>query len=119
MHDLPEQSRAVNEWSRTHDAEWQSALAALRADGWQAELTCIAAPVQIEGRLPGGEPFYFRARWDEVTLSIGGEDPADVADWEGREAYPEASYLSGADGLAILRRLAARYGDKSGDRPPD
>lgn len=91
------------------EAGWQAGLVRLRAEGWQAALTCASAPVQIEGRLPSGERFYFRARHDEVSLSVGGTDPAEVQDWERGERYPGASFLPAGDGFAILTRLAQRY----------
>jgi hypothetical protein len=46
--------------------EWDAALATLRAAGWPVEMTCGAAPGQLEGVLPCGELFYFRSRHDEV-----------------------------------------------------
>jgi hypothetical protein len=57
------------DWARAHERAWQDVIAVLRAEGWTAEMTCFAAPVQIEGRLSSGEPFYFRAR---------GEDPSEI-----------------------------------------
>ncbi len=92
-------------WADEHRSGWSAALAELRAEGWQAELTCFAAPVQIEGTLPSGEPFYFRARHDEVSLSLGGDDPVDMPDCEHTETHPEASHLPAGDGLAVIRRL--------------
>ena len=74
-------------------------------------MTGIAAPLQLEGQVPSGEDFYFRARWDEVSLGVGG-DPSWSPTWEGREPYgsdTDASYLPGEDGLAILRRLFLSY----------
>ncbi|MEE6262201.1 hypothetical protein [Plantactinospora sonchi] len=56
-------------------------VATLRAKGWQADLICPAAPVRVEGRLPDGQPFNFRARHGEVSLGVGGADPADVPAW--------------------------------------
>lgn len=62
-------------------------------------MTCQAAPVQIEGALPNGEPFYFRARFDGVTLDVGKDDPADPSHWSGKEMHPDASYLPAVKGL--------------------
>jgi hypothetical protein len=98
--------------TREHRAEWLAAVATLQAEGWTAELTCTAAPVQVEGRLPSGDLFYFRARHDEALLAIGGPDPADVAAWEHSERHPGASYLPAQEGLAIIRRLARRHDQK-------
>jgi hypothetical protein len=70
-------SRAV-----THEQAGDAAMAALREAGWQVEMTCFAAPVQLEGVLPCGELFYFRSRHDEILLAVGGEDPGDGAPWQ-------------------------------------
>lgn len=65
--------------------------------------------MQLEGSLPNGEKFYFRATHDEARLAIGGHDPSDHADWERSEDHPEASYLSAEHGLPIIERLVAIY----------
>ena len=96
-------------WALKHEAEWLAVLATLETEGWNAALTCSAAPVQVEGQLPNGEQFYFRARHADACLGVGGADPSDAPDWEQCEAHPEASYLSAHDGLAILQRLSAVY----------
>jgi hypothetical protein len=92
-------------WAAEHEGRWLAALAELEASGWRATLTCSAAPIQVEGTLPGGELFYFRARHDEACLAIGGPDPADRAPWEQCRPHREAGFLPAADGLAILREL--------------
>lgn len=99
---------------REDQRAWDAALAGLREDGWQAELTCLAAPVQVEGILPCGERFYFRARHDEVLLAVGGEDPAGGAPWErqtdyGRPGGHDASWLSAHTGLRLLLELFAQH----------
>jgi hypothetical protein len=93
---------------------WDAALATLHEAGWQAELTCAAAPVQIEGLLPCGERFYFRSRHDEVLLAVGGDDPADFAPDEQRVAYGQpdesaASWIEAEPGLRLLLQLAAQH----------
>jgi hypothetical protein len=65
--------------------------------------------VQVEGFLPDGEPFYFRARHGEACLAVGGPDPADAAPWERCLQHREASHLPADDGLPILRRLAVLH----------
>lgn len=72
-------------------------------------MTCGADPVQVEGVLPSGERFYFRARHSDVSLGIGGDEPADIPEWEDSESHPEAGYLPAAVGEAIIRRLTRRY----------
>ena len=97
---------------RNREAEWETVFVLLRTEGWTVKNTGLAAPLQLEGRLPSGEAFYFRPRHDEVSMGIGGEDPCDSPTWEGREMYgtgSDASYLPGDDGLAILRRLVDEY----------
>jgi hypothetical protein len=101
-------------WADTHQRDWDAALATLREAGWQAEMTCLAAPVQLEGVLPCGEQFYFRSRHDEILLAVGGEDPADAAPWEQRVSYgppggEEASYLPAQPGLRLLLDLSAQH----------
>ena len=98
-------------WAETHQRGWEAALATLRESGWQARMTCLAAPVQIEGVLPCGEHFYFRSRHDETLLAVGGEDPSDGAPWERQASYgpqgqEKASYLAAQPGLRLLLSLA-------------
>lgn len=91
------------QWYRDREAEWETVFVTLRAEGWTVNHTGLAAPLQLEGRLPSGEAFYFRSRHDEVSLRIGGEDPSDSPAWEGRETYgsgSDASYLPGDDGAS-------------------
>lgn len=99
----------VAPWVNEHVARWERALGSLRSEGWTVVITCAAAPVQLEGSLPSGEKFYFRARHDEARLAIGGREPIDRADWEGSEDHPGASYLSAEDGLPIIERLVVIY----------
>ena len=99
-------------WYRERQAEWDASLDVLRGEGWVVVLTSLAAPLQLEGQLPTGESFYFRARHDQVSLGVGGDDPSWSPEWEGSEQYgsdDDASYLSGEDGLAVLRRLTATF----------
>jgi hypothetical protein len=56
-------------------------LEQLRVDGFEARLTSILAPLQIEGRLPSGETFYFRSEWGQAQLGIGGDEPWWKPDW--------------------------------------
>ncbi|SCL50284.1 hypothetical protein [Micromonospora chersina] len=104
-----DQATARQRWMQQHMTSWLRLAATLRSEGWEAQVTCEAAPVQVEGRLPSGERFYFRARHSDVSLGIGGEDPADIPEWEESESHEEASWLPATDGEAIIRRLALRY----------
>ncbi len=102
------------EWAGPHQGAWDAALARLREAGWHAEMTCMAAPVQVEGVLPCGERFYFRSRHDEVLLAVGGSDPAGIAPWQQRIGYgppgeEDASYLPAEPGLRMLLDLGAQH----------
>lgn len=104
------------QWYQDHIQGWQSALQALRAARWTVDITCTAAPVQLEGVLPTGERFYLRARHEEVELDIGGDDPSDVPEWVGVMPYREsgefaASCLPAEHGLAIIAALTRRFYD--------
>jgi hypothetical protein len=89
--------------------DWPAAIDELRAEGWQVDMTCQAAPAQLEGHVPGGAEFYFRAQHDHVSLAIGGEDPVAQGDWEAEVRFPDASWLSAEDGLPLLRHLFDAY----------
>jgi hypothetical protein len=90
----------------------------LRGDGWEVEMTCWQAPVQLEGHLPTGEPFYFRARHEHASLAVGGDDPSDVPESEAEESHSNASYLPGSEGLPLIQRLARAYASTIGPTPP-
>ena len=79
-----------------------------------------AAPVQAWGRLPGGEAFYLRCRWDVCRLDVRADidpDSADLVrepDWSGSWSRPDwdtfdASWAEPADVLDALTELEARY----------
>jgi hypothetical protein len=104
----------VSSWADAHQRAWDAALATLREAGWRVEMTCFAAPIQLEGVLPCGEQFYFWARHDEVLLAVGGTEPSDSAPWERSVSYgklgaEEASYLPAQPGLRLLLDLSAQH----------
>jgi len=104
-------------WYQEQRQKWEAALGVLHSEGWITRLTGVAAPVQIEGHLATGETFYFRARHDEVSLTVGpdhAEHALDSPEWEGSEPWGrpgqfDASYLTAHDGLPLIRRLEAAY----------
>lgn len=115
-------------WPREHVAGWEAAVAELRDQGWDVVLLTYEAPVQLEGTLPSGERFYFRARGNEVSLGVGG-DPSDMPEWWDAELYGDegslaASALPSDDGVKLLhellRRNRARQAEQAGGsaRPP-
>jgi hypothetical protein len=103
----------VSEWAAQAEAAWERAAAELRSEGWEVALTCLAAPVQLEGRVPDGSGFYFRARFSTVSLGIGGDDPAWTPDWEREVTLDDdgysASYLDAEQGLPMIRQWFAEY----------
>lgn len=109
--------RSVREYMPQHMVGWERAMESLRQDGWTIEMTCPEGPVQLEGRLPTGEPFYFRSRHQHASLGVGGGDPAWDPAWEEEEGCSGASHLPGERGLEIIRRLARSYAEASGRRP--
>ncbi|GAB1817112.1 hypothetical protein [Herbidospora sp. RD11066] len=89
-------------------AAWDRLLPELRSRGWEIELTCHYAPVQLEGAVPSGELFYYRCRHETCALSIGGDDPVDGYDWMGErttEGASSASWLPPDDAVRILLDL--------------
>lgn len=82
--------------------------------GIEAELTCEAAPVQIEG-MADGHPFYFRSRWWDWTFTLVAPDddpvsphgPADSVFIRcahyGSDIYFDASWMPHAEAWRIVR----------------
>jgi hypothetical protein len=92
----PRSPRQLNE-------AWQSILKRFRAEGFQIELTSVIAPVQLEGHLPNGKPFYFRERGGLCRLGIG-DDAARSPERSFTEELP-AQGLMPEEAEPILRRL--------------
>ena len=97
------------DWVAEYEAGWSAALDELVSDGIQAKLVGIAAPVQLKGQLSTGKPFYFRCRWNECSLAIGGADPADIPEWHREVTRENASYLPPQEAMAVLRELLDLY----------
>jgi hypothetical protein len=51
-------------------------------------------PVQAEGTIAGKE-FYFRARGNTWSMSIGGEDVIGFPEWQMREQYGDEPFAAG------------------------
>lgn len=51
-------------------------------------------PVQSEGRI-GGQHFYFRARGQRWSMSIGGSDPIIEPEWYYEEPYGDTPHAAG------------------------
>jgi len=90
----------------------------LTRDGFRAvTFYTTACPVQLEGRLPSGEAFYFRARGTSARLDLGvkGGTPESacgrpvwtkrVTRWE----WPQAGWLEPVACEALVRELLAAY----------
>ena len=92
------------------DQEWQPFLEQLRAEGFEVRVTSLLAPLQIEGRLPTQERFYFRSEWGQARLNIGGETPWLRPDWMSWRDWddPKRGDLPGI-ALNEFRTLLARW----------
>lgn len=64
-------------------------------------------PVQAEGTVDGKE-FYFRARGQRWSMSIGGEDVVGAPDWYLEAEYPggpfAAGWMSEEEALALIHK---------------
>ena len=70
-------------------------------------------PVQAEGTIDGHE-FYFRARWDHWSLSIGVKDVILNPDWYYDESYgvaPDAGWMPLEEAEAFILKGARMYVD--------
>lgn len=95
-------------------SDYLDVLARLRAEGFRAEFTCIAVPVQLEGYLPSGNSFYFRCRYTTCSLGIAPPDGNPVSEparqqkvtrWEGFDA----GCLDPEEAEAVFRELLASF----------
>jgi hypothetical protein len=95
------------------DAAWRRLLPELRAQGWEVTLTGHSAPLQLEGRVPSGESFYYRCRHDTCSLAIGGEEPVAEPDWEGEQVIDGgeyvASYIEPDEAVRVLLALHTNW----------
>ena len=69
-------------------------------------------PVQAEGHI-AGKPFYFRARGEHWSMSIGGEDVIMHPQWYYEEDYPGDQYAAGwmtqEEARKFIDEAAAKY----------
>ncbi|MGI5504937.1 hypothetical protein [Lentzea sp. CA-135723] len=98
---LKDLSPHPEEWSQRSRAGWKRLLPELRAQGWQVDTGCPAAPVEVLGELPGGEEFYLRCRWDTCTLEVDDVEVGEVV----LDGEFSASYLLPDDAVAVLLKL--------------
>lgn len=72
-------------------------------------------PVQSEGEI-GGVPFYFRARGEHWSMSIGGDDIYSAPDWRYDEPYGEDDYAAGwmplYEALGFMARAFGLYANR-------
>ena len=87
------------------EATWRRVLGELRDEGWEVALDGTAAPVALDGRLPSGESFYLRCRWNVCSFDV---DDVEVGEVE-LEGEFSASYILPDDAVAVLRRLHQRW----------
>jgi hypothetical protein len=68
-------------------------------------------PVQAEGRI-NNQPFYFRARGDEWSLRIGGDEPVSNPEWRYEEPYgqwPDAGWMTEDEARAFIKLAAEKF----------
>ena len=69
-------------------------------------------PVQAEGSI-GGEPFYFRARGQRWSMSIGGADVVGNPKWYHEEPWGDTEFGAGwmpqHEALALMARAFGIY----------
>ena len=105
----------------------------LRAAGYAVRVLTDACHVQLVGRLPTGEVFSMRCRWDTCELDVGARPPVATAAlptedevgagvaaaWRGELAPQvpgDAGWLDAEEVEAALHDLAARYSGGPGER---
>ena len=75
-------------------------------------------PVQAEGRIDDAE-FYFRARGDSWSLSVGGDDVIGEPDWYHEEDYGDGPYDAGwmteDEARGFIEKAARLYMERSAD----
>ena len=75
-------------------------------------------PVQAEGVIDGA-PFYFRARGNRWSMSIGGPDVVMHPDWYYQESYGDEEYAAGwmpaYVALGFIARAVGLYANRSAE----
>lgn len=74
-------------------------------------------PVQAEGTV-NGVAFYFRARGEHWSMSIGGVDVIGAPEWFYEEEYPGGAYKAGwmeqSEAVAFIEQAAKMWVEKKG-----
>lgn len=86
---------------------WDDVAKAMPEGVTIGEIFPTACPVQIKGDIVGRE-FYFRARYNWVSLGVGGE-PVAAPEWEGGFAHGGAGWLTPAETADALLRLIDQW----------
>lgn len=68
-------------------------------------------PVQAEGDV-GGKPFYFRARGEHWSMSIGGDDVIGNPAWYYEEEYPHGPFSAGWMSIDEAKKFIAQAADR-------
>lgn len=81
------------------------------SDGIEIEWIGGNCPVQSKGTVDG-KPFYFRARGDSWSMSIGGEDVVAEPEWYYEEdfgSWPEAGWMSEEEARTFIDKAVGVY----------
>lgn len=73
-------------------------------------------PVQAEGKIGGKTNFYFRARGERWSMSIGGRDVVGNPAWYYEEPYgkwPEAGWMPIEEAKTFIDKAVHKYWEKS------
>lgn len=79
---------------------------------YQIDMIGGNCPVQAEGHIGGRTKFYFRARGDQWSMSIGGRDLIGNPSWYYSEPYgvwPEAGWMPEAEARDFIDKAIKRY----------
>lgn len=79
-------------------------------------------PVQAEGTIDD-EPFYFRARGEHWSMSIGGDDVVMDPEWYHEEPYGDEAYAAGYmpqwEALGFIAKAVGMYAARSDEHPAE
>lgn len=113
-----EQLEALRPSLKARQRREKEVLRRLTRDGFRScTFYTTACPVQLEGYLPSGEAFFFRARGATGRLDVGTkagtpEDACRYPTWTKRVqrwVWPEAGWLEPVASEALLRELLTAY----------
>lgn len=103
------QKTGMLQWLREESVRYDGLADRLRAEGFTIGRCDGFVPVQIEGTLPDGRPFYFRCRYTHCSLGVDGDPVAEPDRYVERDGWEdfEAGWLSAEEAERVFRELLA------------